>query len=179
MNLSKNALSVKNLNAVFEEAEIQCPDIAFGMILQAYAGLRCTEVVSLFNKHHPDGGSIKQTNCMVLVSCGLKSTIIPDEFAMDVITAYEKHLEYVGEKCVDSRYPLFINSNGTALSVDRYIRRVKAYGDIILNSDNPSLTEVRAYLRKVNGRFTGDMLRHWYAMNIMDNTLHRYNKDKN
>ena len=178
MNFSKSALSVKNLNAVFEEAEIQCPDIAFGMMLQAYAGLRCTEVVSLFNGHHPDGGSIKQTNGKVLVSCGLKSTVIPDEFATAVITAYEKHLEYISEKCVDSRCPLFVNSNGTALSVDRYIRRVKAYGDVILNSDNPLLTEVRAYLRKVNGRFTGDMLRHWYAENIMDNTLHRY-KDKN
>ena len=179
MNPSKSALSAKNLIAVFEEAEIQCPDIVFGMILQAYAGLRCTEVVSLFNKHHPDGGSVKQTNYKVLISCGLKSTIIPDEFATDVITAYEKHLEYICEKCVDSRYPLFINSNGTALSVDGYIRRVKTYGDVILNSDNPLLTEVSAYLRKVNCRFTGDMLRHWYAMNITDNTLHRYNKGKN
>ena len=179
MNSSKGALSVKNLNAVFEEAEIQCPDIAFGMMLQAYAGLRCTEVVSLFNRDHPDGGSIKQTNGKVLVSCGLKSTVIPDEFAKSVVTAYENHMEHVSEKCVDSRCPLFINSNGTALSVDRYMRRVKAYGDVILDSDNPLLTEVRAYLCEVNSRFTGDMLRHWYAVNIMDNTLRRYKKDKN
>ena len=76
-------------------------------------------------------------------------------------------MQLIDNNCVDCRCPMFFNSNGTALSMDGYMRRVKSFGDYVLNSDEATLKEVREYLLETNSRFTGDLLRHWYAVNIM------------
>jgi len=163
-----SAIAVHNLLIA---AGTECPDVSFGMRLQAYAGLRSPEIVELLSEYHPDGGSINFNNNMIIVTLGLKKTTIPEEFTEYVITAYRSHMDYLKSECVDIRCPLFVNSKGTALSVDGYLRRVKQFGDFILCSSDASLSGVRDYLIETNSRFTGDMLRHWYAVNIMQKAI--------
>jgi len=171
MSSNVNVLSPIAVGNLLETAVRKCPDIAFGMMLQAYVGLRCTEVCGLRSEYHPEGGSIKFDANNIFVTLGLRTSRVPEEYAETVKAAYAVHMTYIKSKCIDTRHPLFINTNGTALSTDRYIRRVKAFGNYILNSDNTKLLEVKGYLFNKNGRFTSDILRHWYEISIMPSVM--------
>ena len=166
-------MAIENLLA---SAKRECPDIAFGMTLQAFAGLHSADMTELKAPEHPNGGSILFEGNRVIVSLGLKKITIPSDFTEAVKAGYEAHLSFLLSECVDNRYPLFINSNGTVLSVEGYIRRVKQFGDHIITSDNATLAEVREYLIGTDRRFTGNMLRHWYAANILETAKQKFKK---
>ena len=160
------AISTDAIRNLITASRQKIPDISLGLALQAFAGIRCTEIPDLNSNYHPDGRSIVIKDDVVTVSLGLKQITIPDEFNDYIRSLYSEHMENIIDKSVDYRYPLFINSNGTKLSVDGYLRRIKQFGDYILDSDDDLLLEVKSYLLKTGNKFTGDFLRQWYCENV-------------
>ena len=167
MSNKAKAISPDAINNLITSSQQKVPDVSLGLALQAYAGLRCSEIPDLNSANHPGGGSIITKNSVVTVSIGLKQILIPDEFKNYITALYKEHMEYIKNKNVDNRHPLFINSNGTKLSTDGYMRRIKQFGDYILDSNDDSLLEAKSYLLKTGNKFTGDFLRQWYRENIL------------
>jgi len=172
--MKTNTLSIIAIENLLASARRECSDIALGLTLQAYAGLRSSEIPELRATGCSDGGSLLIDDTKVTVSLGLKRIMVPNEFSGIVKATYESHISFLADKCVDIRFPLFINTNGTALSIEGYLRRVKQFNDFILTSESPSLSEIRQYLAGTSRRFTADMLRHWYAANILNIATQKY-----
>ncbi|MDF2478508.1 MAG: hypothetical protein K0S24_3991, partial [Sphingobacterium sp.] len=127
-------------------------------------GLRVPEICSMYSDATLCGGSISflGENGTVKIQSngqGMRIYQIPGEHIVRIQNEYHKHKTFVNGKCIDSRYPLFINAHGTALSTDGYIRRVQALNVLLMKCNDSDVKKFMETLRMVGKRFTCDVLR--------------------
>jgi len=179
------------LNLAFRYA----PDIVFAMCLQAFAGLRAGEAMSVRQESSPLGNGlivtyvesearkieIDLTKELPLRSDGVvcgkikkerKQCVYPP-FIRAFQTAYAHHKSFLSGRPYELDYcPMFINSKGLAMTYDDYYRRFSLLVDnrfrpALLESDD---SECRIYGQLLYENKLGlHALRHWYSVQLVLN----------
>ncbi|MDR3349999.1 MAG: hypothetical protein LBO03_10490 [Acidaminococcales bacterium] len=177
------------LNLAFRYA----PDIAFGICLQAFAGLRAGEVCNVRREGSPLGngliftyfeGEARKIEIDLLreyplrsdgVICGKikreRTQCVYPPFIKAFCAAYERHKEFLAARSFEAAYcPMFINERGMALAYDDYARRFSAltnnhFRPVLLESED---AECRVYGQLLyENRLTSHALRHWYSVQLV------------
>ncbi|MBQ3372684.1 MAG: site-specific integrase [Oscillospiraceae bacterium] len=168
-------------------------DIAFGLCLQAFAGLRAGEVCNVRQETSPLGPGIRfveMDGCvrgieidlrreLALRSDGAEVGEIKKERIQPVYPAfrgafcraYELHKEYLGGLEFEKEYaPMFVNSKGMALSYESYRKKFKSLINdhlrpALLASEDP---ELRIYGQLLCENSLGThCLRHWFTVQLV------------
>ena len=165
-------------------------DIAFGLCLQAFAGLRAGEVLSVRQECSPLGKGITFTEIggrvvKAVIDVEQEVLIRDDDVEVSMIKkerlqgvypaflkafckAYEIHKEYLSGRTFDRDYcPMFINRNGEAMTYESY--RIR-FHDLVNNHLRPYLIqsadpELRLYGQLLYENQLGThALRHWFTV---------------
>ena len=168
-------------------------DIAFGMCVQAFTGLRAGEVCNMRQESSPLGPGLTITRidgAVVDIKIDITKEIKIREDDAEVAEikrereqhvyplfreafceAYEKHKEYLKGVSFDQDYcPMFVNENGDAMSYESYRTRFKAlindhFRPYLIKSNDP---ELRLYGQLLYENELGThCLRHWYTQQIV------------
>ncbi len=168
-------------------------DIAFGICLQAFAGLRAGEVCNVRQESSPFGAGIRFTEVsgkvrkaeidlrqeLLLRSDGIKTGSIKKErlqcvypaFLGVFMKAYELHKEYLQTLNFEEQYaPMFVNRNGKAMTYENYRERFRELIDkylrpVLVKSDDP---ELRIYGQLLYENSLGThAMRHWYTVQLV------------
>lgn len=171
------------------------PDIAFAICLQAFAGLRASEVCNVRQEGSPMGSGliftrienrtikieIDLTRELMMRSDGVVCGKIKKEriqcvyppFLEAFSAAYEYHKRFLSDHAYEMDYcPMFINKRSLAMTYDDYSRRFRLLIDdhfraVLLECDDP---ECRIYGQLLyENQLTTHALRHWYSVQL---TLH-------
>ena len=167
-------------------------DIAFGLCLQAFAGLRAGEVLSVRQECSPLGKGITFTEIggrvvKAVIDVEQEVLIRDDDVEVSMIKkerlqgvypaflkafckAYEIHKEYLSGRTFDRDYcPMFINRNGEAMTYESY--RIR-FHDLVNNHLRPYLIqsadpELRLYGQLLYENQLGThALRHWFTVQL-------------
>lgn len=168
------------------------PDIAFGICLQAFAGLRAGEVCNVRQEGAPSGNGIiftqvenrtikieiNLTRELMMRSDGVVCGKIKKErmqcvyppFLAAFTVAHELHKKFLATRNYELDYcPMFINNHGVAMTYDDYARRFRSLVDnhfraVLLESDDP---ECRIYGQLLyENNLTTHALRHWFSVQL-------------
>lgn len=168
-------------------------EIAFGICLQAFAGLRAGEVCNVRQECSPLGAGIRFTEAggnvlkaeidlrreFALRSDGAEVGRIKNErlqrvypaFLNAFLRAYELHKDYLGKVSFEPEYaPMFVNRNGKAMSYETYRLRFKTLirdrlRPLLADSSDP---ELRLYAQLLCERELGThALRHWFTVQLL------------
>jgi len=168
-------------------------DIAFGLCLQAFAGLRAGEVLSVRQECSPLGKGITFTEIggrvvKAVIDVEQEVLIRDDDVEVSMIKkerlqgvypaflkafckAYEIHKEYLSGRTFDRDYcPMFINRNGEAMTYESY--RIR-FHDLVNNHLRPYLIqsadpELRLYGQLLYENQLGThALRHWFTVQLV------------
>lgn len=168
-------------------------DIAFGLCLQAFAGLRAGEVLSVRQECSPLGKGITFTEIggrvvKAVIDVEQEVLIRDDDVEVSMIKkerlqgvypaflkafckAYEIHKEYLSGCTFDRDYcPMFINRNGEAMTYESY--RIR-FHDLVNNHLRPYLIqsadpELRLYGQLLYENQLGThALRHWFTVQLV------------
>lgn len=179
------------LNLAFRYAK----DIALALCLQAFAGLRAGEVMSVRQEGSPLGNGLSFTRFESTVKkieidlmrelplrsdgviCGKikreRIQCVYPPFLDAFCTAYEYHKEFLSTQSYETSYcPMFVNSKGMAMTYDDYARRFSAlvnnhFRAVLLECDDP---ELRIYGQLLyENRLGSHALRHWYSVQLVLN----------
>ena len=179
------------LNLAFRYA----PDIAFAMCLQAFAGLRAGEAMSVRQEGSPLGNDlivtyfedeirkieIDLTKELPLRSDGIICGKIKKErrqcvyppFINAFRMAYERHKIFLAGQQFEADFcPMFINENGIAMTYDVYYKR---FISLVENHFRPALLEsgdpeCRIYGQLLyENRLRPHALRHWFTVQLVLN----------
>ena len=169
------------------------PDIAFAMVLQAFAGLRAGEAMNVRQEQSPLGPGLRFTEIegrviniqidlskvLVLRSDGKSVGRIKKPRKQEVFypfvdafcTAYKYHLAFLRQRSFEPEYaPMFPNEQGKAMIYDSYRKRFKALvtehlRPLLLSSGDP---ELRIYGQKLcENNLTPHSLRHWFTVQLV------------
>ena len=169
------------------------PDIAFAMILQAFAGLRAGEALNVRQAGSPLGPGlcfteidgrvisveIDLTKVYVLRSDGKsvgrikkpRKQAVFYPFLEAFCTAYRHHLALLEKRPFEEAYaPLFPNKWGKAIVYGSYLKRFKGLvrdhlTPLLLASADP---ELRIYGQKLcENNLTPHSLRHWFTVQLV------------
>ena len=168
-------------------------DIAFGLCLQAFAGLRAGEVCNVRQESSPLGAGIRFTEAggntikaeidlrreVALRSDNAKTGKIKKErlqcvyqaFLRTFMQAYEMHKKYLCRIHYEKEYaPMFVNQYGKAMSYETYRNRFKK---LIRDHLRPYLAasgdpEQRVYGQLLYENEIGThILRHWFTVQLV------------
>lgn len=168
-------------------------DIAFGIALQAFAGLRAGEVCNVRRERSPLGAGIRFVEIggtvrrieidlrkeLTLRSDGAEVGGIKKERLQGVypafigafLKAYEMHREYLAKMPFEEEYaPMFINTNGMAMSYETYRGRFKTLINeylrpYLIRCGDP---ELRIYGQLLyENRLGTHALRHWFTVQLV------------
>lgn len=168
-------------------------DIAFGLCLQAFAGLRAGEVLSVRQECSPLGKGITFTEIggrvvKAVIDVEQEVLIRDDDVEVSMIKkerlqgvypaflkafckAYKIHKEYLSGCTFDRDYcPMFINRNGEAMTYESY--RIR-FHDLVNNHLRPYLIqsadpELRLYGQLLYENQLGThALRHWFTVQLV------------
>lgn len=168
-------------------------DIAFGICLQAFAGLRAGEVCNVRQECSPLGAGIRFVEAGGAVTCaeidlrweyalrsdGAEVGRIKKErlqrvypaFLSTFLQAYALHRDYLSKVSFEPEYaPMFVNRNGKAMSYETYRSRFKwlvreHLRPAMVNSSDP---ELRIYGQLLCENELGThALRHWYTVQLL------------
>lgn len=168
-------------------------DIAFGLCLQAFAGLRAGEVCNVRQETSPLGpgirfvevdGNVREVSIdlrreLALRSDGAEVGEIKKErvqrvypaFREAFCRAYELHKEYLRGVEFEKEYaPMFVNSRGKAMSYESYRKKFKSLVNdhlrpALLASEDP---ELRIYGQLLCENSLGThCLRHWFTVQLV------------
>lgn len=168
-------------------------DIAFGLCLQAFAGLRAGEVCSVRQENSPLGRGIIFTEIggrivSAVIDVEQEIRIRDDDAEVGMIKkerrqgvypaflgafckAYELHKEFLEGRKYDKRYcPMFINKNGDAMSYETYRTRFhelvnRHLRPYLIRSSDP---ELRLYGQLLYENQLGThALRHWFTVQLV------------
>ena len=168
-------------------------DIAFGLCLQAFAGLRAGEVCNVRQECSPLGAGIRFVEAsgsviraeidlrreLALRSDGTEIGRIKKErlqcvypaFLDTFLQAYELHKAYLSRVSFEPEYaPLFVNRKGKAMSYETYRNRFKMLirdhlRPFLVRSSDP---ELRIYGQLLYENELGThALRHWYTVQLV------------
>ena len=169
------------------------PDIVFAICLQAFAGLRAGEVMSVRQEGSPLGngliftyfeGEVRKieidlTKELPLRSDGVICAKIKKErrqcvyppFLNAFYQAYKHHKHFLSGKKFEAEYcPMFINTKGLAMTYDDYSRRFTSlienhFRSELLESDN---LECRIYGQLLyENKLSSHVLRHWFSVQLV------------
>lgn len=168
------------------------PDIAFAMGLQAFAGLRPGEVCNVRQESSPKGGGVILTylDGRVIradidltheyamrsdgVECGKikkerKQSVYP-QFLEAFQQLYESHKAFLETQTFEEEYrPMFVNSNGMAMTYANYYSRFQYLVDthlrpLLLGHSDP---ECRIYGQMLcENKLAPHSLRHWFSVQL-------------
>lgn len=169
------------------------PDIAFGICLQAFAGLRAGEVCNVRQEASPLGPGIVFTRIpgrvtkieidlskeMTLRSDGVSVGRIKKEryqcvypvYLDVVLRAYEMHMNYLDSIEYEKEYaPMFVNQRGMAMTYKNYLERFQCFVEKyfrpeLLKSEDPMLRLYGQLLYE--NRLSPHALRHWYTVQLV------------
>lgn len=168
-------------------------DIAFGLCLQAFAGLRAGEVCNVRQECSPLGAGIRFTEAggniikaeidlrreLAIRSDSVETGKIKKErlqcvypsFLKTFLRAYELHKRYLKDVSFEKEYaPMFVNRYGKAMSYENYRQRFKS---LIRDHLRPYLTssndpEMRVYGQLLQENELGThALRHWFTVQLV------------
>ena len=168
-------------------------DIAFGLCLQAFAGLRAGEVCNVRQETSPLGpgirfvevdGSVREISIDLRRELALRSDgaevgeikkervqLVYPAFRGAFCRAYELHKEYLQGVEFEKEYaPMFVNSRGKAMSYESYRKKFKNLIDghlrpALLASEDP---ELRIYGQLLCENSLGThCLRHWFTVQLV------------
>lgn len=168
-------------------------DIAFGLCLQAFAGLRASEACNVRQECSPLGAGIRFTEVggtvrkaeidlrkeLALRSDGAETGTIKKErlqcvypaFLGAFMRAYGLHKEYLEQTAFEKDYaPMFVNRNGKAMSYENYRQRFKKLINVhlrplLVKSSDP---ELRIYGQLLYENSLGThAMRHWYTVQLV------------
>lgn len=168
-------------------------DIAFGLCLQAFAGLRAGEVCNVRQECSPFGPGIRLTEAggnVIKAEIDLRRELalrsdstetgkikkerlqcVYPEFLGTFLKAYELHKEYLKTVGFEKEYaPMFVNRYGKAMSYETYRNRFKT---LIRDHLRPYLTgssdpEMRIYGQLLHEHELGThALRHWFTVQLV------------
>ena len=168
-------------------------DIAFGLCLQAFAGLRAGEVLSVRQECSPLGKGITLTEVgghavKAEIDVEQEIRIRDDDVEVGMIKkerrqrvypaflgafckAYELHKEYLSGRAFNWDYcPMFINRNGEAMTYETYRTR---FHELVNNRLRPYLIrssdpELRLYGQLLYENQLGThALRHWFTVQLV------------
>ena len=168
-------------------------DIAFGLCLQAFAGLRAGEVLSVRQECSPLGKGITLTEVgghavKAEIDVEQEIRIRDDDVEVGMIKkerrqrvypaflgafckAYELHKEYLSGRAFNRDYcPMFINRNGEAMTYETYRTR---FHELVNNRLRPYLIrssdpELRLYGQLLYENQLGThALRHWFTVQLV------------
>lgn len=168
-------------------------DIAFGLCLQAFAGLRAGEVCNVRQECSPLGAGLRFTEAggnvikaeidlrreVALRSDNAETGKIKKErlqcvypaFLATFLQAYEMHKKYLCGISFEKEYaPMFVNRYGKAMSYETYRNRFK---NLIRDHLRPYLTassdpELRVYGQLLHEHEIGThALRHWFTVQLV------------
>lgn len=168
-------------------------DIAFGLCLQAFAGLRASEVCNVRQECSPLGVGIRFTEVagkvrkaeidlrkeLALRSDGAEVGSIKKErlqcvypaFLGAFMKAYELHKEYLKTVSFEKAYaPMFVNQNGKAMTYENYRLRFRKlinehFRPLLTMSSDP---ELRIYGQLLyENRLGTHAMRHWYTVQLV------------
>lgn len=171
------------------------PEIAFGICLQAFAGLRAGEVCNVRQECSPLGAGIRFTEIdgivkaisidltkeLALRSDGAEVGKIKKERVQKVYPlfigtfqkAYEFHKRFLKKVSYEKEYaPMFVNSHGFAMSYESYRTKFKRLVNeylrpLLVQNKDP---ELRIYGQMLYENQLGThSLRHWYTVQLVLN----------
>lgn len=186
-------MPTKVLEILINLAFVNAKDIAFAICLQAFTGLRPGEVCCVRQEKSPLGSGIIQTlgnnriqrieidltNEYILRSDGIISGKIKKEriqrvhpaFLKAFSKAYDYHKRYLNTQPYEENYcPMFVNSNGKALTYYNYRKKFK---DLVENHLRPLLldhenSECRIYGQLLYEHSIGlHVFRHWFSVQLV------------
>ena len=186
-------IPTKVLDLLLNQAFKYAPDIAFALCVQAFAGLRPGEAMSLRQEKSPLGTGITVTMVDGIaksvefdltreyilrsdeVVCGKikkeRLQKVYPAFIPALATAYERHKKYLNSKDFETAYcPMFVNRDGKAMTYANYDWRFK---NLIKNHLRPELlkqedTECRLYGQLLYENSLGlHSLRHWFSVSLV------------
>lgn len=186
------------------------PDVAFAMCLQAFAGLRAGEAMNVRQECSPYGPGLIFTEIggqvqgiridlrkeLVLRSDGAETGLIKKArmqevyppFVGTVYMAYRLHQQYLKNVSFEKEYaPMFVNSNGMAMSYESYRQKFKALVNGRLRQElvKSSDPELRLYGQMLYENNLGThALRHWFTVQLVlrgedIGTIQSFRGDKN
>lgn len=169
------------------------PDIALGICLQAFAGLRAGEVCNVRQESSPLGpgfiftkipGRVTKIEIDLSKEMILRSDLVcvgrikKERFQcvypayIDVfVRAYEMHLEYLKSVDYEAEYaPMFVNQRGMAMTYKNYLERFHYFVEkhlrpALLKSEVPTLRLYGQLLYE--NRLGPHALRHWYTVQLV------------
>ncbi|MBQ8665482.1 MAG: site-specific integrase [Oribacterium sp.] len=168
-------------------------DIAFGLCVQAFTGLRAGEVCNMRQEDSPIGPGVTITEingAVIDIKIDITREVkirkddaevayikkereqhVPHMFRVAFCEAYRKHKEYLSTQKYDKSYcPMFINENGDAMSYEVYRTRFKKLINTylrpyLIKSSDP---ELRLYGQLLYENELGThCLRHWYTQQLV------------
>lgn len=168
-------------------------DIAFGLCLQAFAGLRAGEVCNVRQECSPFGPGIRLTEAggnVIKAEIDLRRELalrsdsvetgkikkerlqcVYPEFLGTFLKAYELHKEYLKTVGFEKEYaPMFVNRYGKAMSYETYRNRFRT---LVQDHLRPYLTgssdpEMRIYGQLLYENELGThALRHWFTVQLV------------
>lgn len=186
-------IPTKALEILIPMAFRYAPDVAFAMCLQAFAGLRAGEAMNVRQECSPYGpglifteigGQIRSIRIdlrkeLVLRSDGADIGLIKKArmqevypaFVGTIHTAYKLHLQYLKKVSYEKEYaPMFVNSNGMAMSYESYRQKFKS---LVKDHLRPELVksgdpELRIYGQLLYENELGThSLRHWFTVQLV------------
>lgn len=203
-------IPTKALEMLISMAFRYAPDIAFAMCLQAFAGLRAGEAMNVRQECSPYGPGIILTEVggqvrgikidlrkeLVLRSDGadiglIKKTRIQEvypPFVGTVAMAYRLHRQFLETVSFEEEYaPMFVNSNGMAMSYESYRLKFKSLVNDHLRQElvKSSDPELKIYGQMLYENSLGThSLRHWFTVQLVlrgedIGTIQSFRGDKN
>lgn len=186
-------IPTKAMEILLEMAFRYTPDIALGICMQAFAGLRAGEVCSVRQENSPLGPGIRFTEIggqvreiqidlrkeVALRSDSARVGMIKKErlqkvypaFIGSFMAAYELHKKYLQTVTFEEEYrPMFINNYGLAMTYENYRNRFR---NLVNNHLRPCLInhsdpELRIYGQMLYENQLGThALRHWYTVQLV------------
>ena len=185
-------IPTKVFQVIVNQAFCRMPEIAFAICIQAFAGLRPSEVCNVRQERSPLGGGL---NIMYIdgivkmveidlnieymlrsdgVSCGgikkeRRQRVYP-AFLPAFCTAYELHKNIIHGKCEQNYCPMFIDGRGMAMTYDSYRKKFQKLiteyvRPVLLKHESP---ECRLYGEMLYEHSLGlHALRHFYSVQLV------------
>ena len=186
-------LHTKALEILIPMAFRYAPDIAFAMCLQAFAGLRASEAMNVRQECSPLGAGLTFTEIgghvrdvridlrreLMLRSDGAEIGQIKKEriqkvypaFIGTFCAAYKLHKRYLRGVSYEKEFaPMFVNSNGMAMSYESYRQKFRDLIDNYLRVElvKSSDPELRIYGQLLYENKLGThSLRHWFSVQLV------------
>lgn len=177
-------------------SRIYYPEITLGLCLQAFAGLRVGEVCNVRQDICPlDGGGIvyrkiggklasfkiNLKNKYPMRSDGVdvgsikryRNQIVYTKFLPYLVPIYEEHMAWLKIQNIDKGfYPLFVDSNGMAMTTQNYRKKFKRLVhehlvDVLIQSDDYEMQIYGQMLMKEE--LSTHALRHWFTVHLVLN----------